>query len=32
MGPEEIRALARPEGIVFDVKHVMPPASVEGRL
>jgi UDP-N-acetyl-D-glucosamine/UDP-N-acetyl-D-galactosamine dehydrogenase len=32
MGPEEIRALARPEGIVFDVKHVMPITSVEGRL
>jgi UDP-N-acetyl-D-glucosamine/UDP-N-acetyl-D-galactosamine dehydrogenase len=32
MGAGAIRALAQPGGIVFDVKHLLPAAAVEGRL
>jgi UDP-N-acetyl-D-galactosamine dehydrogenase len=32
MGPEGIRALAKPEGVVFDVKYILPPEAVDEYL
>jgi UDP-N-acetyl-D-glucosamine/UDP-N-acetyl-D-galactosamine dehydrogenase len=32
LGAEGIRALAQPGGIIFDVKHLLPAAAVDGRL
>ena len=32
MGSQQIRALCKPNGVLFDVKHVLPAADVDGRL
>ncbi|MCU7915238.1 MAG: Vi polysaccharide biosynthesis UDP-N-acetylglucosamine C-6 dehydrogenase TviB [Candidatus Thiodiazotropha sp. (ex Gloverina cf. vestifex)] len=32
MGAEKIRALCKPEGILYDVKNILPKESVDGRL
>ncbi|HYW04940.1 MAG TPA: nucleotide sugar dehydrogenase [Gammaproteobacteria bacterium] len=32
MGPGRIRALCKPDGIVFDIKNVLPAEAVDGRL
>ncbi len=32
MGAEKIRALCKPEGILYDVKNILPKAAVDGRL
>jgi UDP-N-acetyl-D-galactosamine dehydrogenase len=32
MGIEAVRALAKPTGIIYDVKHLFPAAAVDGRL
>jgi UDP-N-acetyl-D-galactosamine dehydrogenase len=32
MGPEAIRALMKPGGILYDLKYVLPKDSVDGRL
>jgi UDP-N-acetyl-D-galactosamine dehydrogenase len=32
MGAEKIRALCKPEGILYDVKNILPKDSVDGRL
>ncbi|MCP4995931.1 MAG: Vi polysaccharide biosynthesis UDP-N-acetylglucosamine C-6 dehydrogenase TviB [Gammaproteobacteria bacterium] len=32
MGAEQIRALCKPDGVLFDVKYLLPPESVDGRL
>ncbi|QYZ64819.1 MAG: Vi polysaccharide biosynthesis protein VipA/TviB [Gammaproteobacteria bacterium (ex Lamellibrachia satsuma)] len=32
MGAEKIRALCKPSGILYDVKDILPPDSVDGRL
>lgn len=32
MGPEAVRALMKPDGILYDLKYVLPKESVDGRL
>jgi len=32
MGPAELRALAKPGAVLYDVKHVLPKGAVDGRL
>ncbi|MCP3661361.1 MAG: Vi polysaccharide biosynthesis UDP-N-acetylglucosamine C-6 dehydrogenase TviB [Gammaproteobacteria bacterium] len=32
MGAEQIRALCKQDGVLFDVKYLLPPESVDGRL
>lgn len=32
LGPDHIRALARPECVIFDIKYLLPGDSVDGRL
>jgi len=32
MGAEKIRALCKPEGVLYDVKNILPKAAVDGRL
>ncbi len=32
LGPAGVRALGRPESVIFDVKHVLPREAVDGRL
>jgi UDP-N-acetyl-D-galactosamine dehydrogenase len=32
LGPEGVRALAKPQAVVYDVKHVLPKLAVDGRL
>jgi UDP-N-acetyl-D-glucosamine/UDP-N-acetyl-D-galactosamine dehydrogenase len=32
MGAEAIRALAKPDGILYDIKYVFPKNAVDGRL
>lgn len=32
MGPQQIRALCKPNGVLFDVKHILPATEVDGRL
>jgi UDP-N-acetyl-D-galactosamine dehydrogenase len=32
MGAEAIRALVKPAGVIFDVKHLLPREAVDGRL
>jgi len=32
LGAPGVRALARPDGVVYDVKHVLPKTAVDGRL
>ena len=32
MSSQEVRALCRPEAIVYDVKHVLPTEAVDGSL
>ncbi|MGD9163816.1 MAG: Vi polysaccharide biosynthesis UDP-N-acetylglucosamine C-6 dehydrogenase TviB [Chromatiales bacterium] len=32
MGSQKIRSLCKENGVLFDVKHVLPPAEVDGRL
>ena len=32
MRPEDVRALGRPEHVLYDIKHVLDPDSVDGRL
>ena len=32
MGSEAIRAFCKPGGVLFDVKHILPPDQVDGRL
>jgi UDP-N-acetyl-D-glucosamine/UDP-N-acetyl-D-galactosamine dehydrogenase len=32
MGAEKIRAMCKPEGILYDVKNILPKSAVDGRL